>query len=69
MTLGSINSNLDFSKKGTKLLIMAFLKQKELQKIFIEPHLKQRLHLTNKKIRYHGCHAVRHDDHLHIQIN
>jgi hypothetical protein len=20
------------------------------------------------KVRYHGCHAVRHDDHIHIQL-
>jgi hypothetical protein len=26
------------------------------------------LGLTNNKIRFHGCHAVRHDDHLHVQL-
>jgi hypothetical protein len=69
MTFGSINSDLVLSKKGTKKLIQSLLKQSEIQKIFMEPHLKQRLHLTNKKIRYHGCQAVRHDDHIHLQIN
>lgn len=40
------------------------------QKIFIEPHLKGRLGLgLLDKIRYHGCQAVRHDDHIHVQIN
>jgi len=69
MTFGTINSDLILSKKGTKKLIKTLLRQKETQKIFMEPHLKQRLHLTNKKIRYHGCQAVRHDDHIHLQIN
>jgi hypothetical protein len=37
-------------------------------KIFIEPHLLERLKLTSAKIRYHGCQAVRHDDHIHVQL-
>jgi len=69
VTFGSINSDLSFSKKGTKTLIQSLLKHKEIQKIFIEPHIKQRLYLNHEKIRYHGCQAVRHDDHIHLQIN
>lgn len=68
MMLGSINDYLIFSKKGTKKLIKAILKDKRVGKLFIEPHLKKRLHLHNKRIRYHGCRAVRHDDHIHIQL-
>ena len=67
-SFGKINDSLVFSKKGTKLLIQTLLQEKQLGKLFIEPHLKQRMHLDNKKIRYHGCHAVRHDDHIHIQL-
>lgn len=68
LTLGEINKELVFSKKGTKKLIEKLLKNKSLEKLFIEPHLKNRMNLNNKKIRYHGCKAVRHDDHIHIQI-
>jgi len=68
VTLGSINNELKFSAKGTKKLITSILKDKNLGKLFIEPHLKQRLGLNNSKIRYHGCRAVRHDDHIHIQL-
>jgi len=68
ITLGSINEELKFSDKGTKLLISSILKNKNLGKLFIEPHLKQRLDLSNDKIRYHGCRAVKHDDHIHIQL-
>lgn len=68
LTFGTINKELLFSKKGTKRLIEAILKEEELEKLFIEPHLKNRLRLNNNKIRYHGCRAVRHDDHIHIQL-
>lgn len=68
LTLGKINKHLEFSAKGTKILVEAILKQPGLEKLFIEPHLKGRLKLNNAKVRYHGCKAVRHDDHIHIQI-
>lgn len=69
LSLGSKNKHISFSEKGTKKLIKLFLERKEVQKIFIEPHLKKRLNLTHSKIRFHGCGAVRHDDHIHLQIN
>lgn len=68
LTFGEINDDLQFSEKGTKLLIETILQFDNIEKIFIEPHLKQRLKLNHAKIRYHGCGAVRHDDHIHIQI-
>ena len=68
LTLGRINKQIEFSTKGTKALSKSILRQKDIRKIFIEPHLKHRLGLQNDKIRYHGCRAVRHDDHIHIQL-
>lgn len=68
LTFGTINQELLFSEVGTKKLILSILKNKSLGKLFIEPHLKHRLNLHNNKIRYHGCRAVRHDDHIHIQL-
>jgi len=68
LTFGVINPNLEFSEKATKDLILEILKQPSTGKLFIEPHLKSRLNLRNKKIRYHGCQAVRHDDHIHFQL-
>lgn len=67
-TFGTMNSNLTFSKEATKGLILEILKQPAMGKLFIEPHLKNRLNLKNQKIRYHGCQAVRHDDHIHFQL-
>ncbi len=68
LTFGEINKNLKFSLKGTKKLVTSILKSKYLGKIFIEPHLKKRMKLRDNRIRFHGCKAVRHDDHIHIQL-
>lgn len=68
LTLGIQNKELKLSKNATKFLILQILKEPTVQKIFIEPHIKKRLTLNNKKIRFHGCHAVRHDDHIHVQV-
>ena len=39
-----------------------------IDKIFLEPHLKDRFGLQSPKVRFAGCRAARHDDHLHVQI-
>jgi hypothetical protein len=57
-----------FENNRTKELVNSFASHEGLGKIFIEPHLKTRLGLTNSKIRFHGCQAVRHDDHIHVQL-
>ncbi|WP_254453220.1 hypothetical protein [Winogradskyella undariae] len=68
LTLGTIN-NLKLDDKNTKLLIEQILSIQTTEKIFIEPHLKQSLGLRHQsKIRFTGCQAVRHDDHIHYQI-
>lgn len=58
-----------FDSVRTKRLAELIASQSSIQKVFIEPHLKQRLGLKSGKVRFHGCHAARHDDHLHIQTN
>lgn len=69
LTLGQLNNDLEFSKKGTKILAETILKNEQIEKLFIEPHLMSRLNLSSSKIRFHGCGAVRHDDHIHVQVN
>ncbi len=61
-----INFTLDNVR--TRELVNLFASQQTIEKIFIEPHLKTRLNLTTEKIRFHGCGAVRHDDHIHVQV-
>ncbi|WP_216823404.1 penicillin-insensitive murein endopeptidase [Niastella vici] len=57
-----------FYPEKTRSLVELFAHDNRIGKIFIEPHLKLRLQLTSDKIRFHGCQAVRHDDHIHVQL-
>ncbi len=52
----------------TKRLLELMLKNAEIGKIFIEPHLADRFGLKNSKLKFQGCHSVRHDDHIHLQL-
>ncbi len=64
----SNKASFTFNESKTKELVLLWANQDGIGKIFIEPHLVARLHLSHPKIRFHGCHAVRHDDHLHVQL-
>ncbi len=58
-----------FDRQANRRLLQALALNNKTGKIFIEPHLKTRLELQwFQKIRFHGCHAVRHDDHIHLQL-
>lgn len=67
LTFGT-SKDIRFANKATKKLLKILVQSPSIKKIFIEPHLKNRLGLTSKKIRFHGCKAVRHDDHIHLQV-
>ncbi len=56
-----------FDAERTRQFIRLLVEQPGVGKLFIEPHLKARLRLRSGKIRFHGCRAVRHDDHIHVQ--
>ncbi len=68
LSFGSTKKNLTLSEKATKKLIKIILNNQDVSKLFVEPHLKNRLNLHTSKVRFHGCKAVRHDDHIHFQI-
>lgn len=61
-------SYFNFDSTRTRALMNIITEQNNVEKVFIEPHLKTRLNLTSNKIRFHGCQAVRHDDHIHLQV-
>lgn len=62
-------SSMYLDEKRTKALMVIFGKDDRVKKMFIEPHLKERLGLMGyAKVRFQGCHSVRHDDHVHIQL-
>jgi hypothetical protein len=39
-----------------------------VERIFIEPYLSARLGVSSPLLRFQGCRAARHDDHIHVQI-
>lgn len=39
-----------------------------VDKILLEPHMAKRLGVTSPLIRFQGCRAARHDDHIHVEI-
>lgn len=54
-------------EERTAAMIKYFLKEKSVCKILLEPHLKSRLGLSKEnKVRFQGCKAARHDDHIHV---
>jgi hypothetical protein len=44
-------------------------RQPQVSRIFVEPYLAQRLEVADGKVRFQGCHAARHDDHIHVEIS
>jgi len=69
LTFGRPNKDLKFDLKATSNLMDIIVNEANVSKVFIEPHLRDRMRLRNLKIRFHGCQAVRHDDHIHIQVH
>ncbi|MEM9260480.1 MAG: hypothetical protein AAGA62_12595, partial [Bacteroidota bacterium] len=62
-------SGYEVDQPTSRALTRAFARHPKIGKLFLEPHLKARWQLQSYgKIRFHGCAAVRHDDHLHIQL-
>lgn len=57
-----------FDSNRTKYLINLLAKDKKTSKMFIEPYLKKRMNIKSDLIRFQGCQAIRHDDHIHVQI-
>lgn len=38
-------------------------------KILLEPHMMKRLDVSSPLIRFQGCRAARHDDHIHVEVD
>lgn len=52
----------------TAELVRVLLDDARVTRVFLEPHLQTRLDLEHPKLRFQGCRAARHDDHIHIEI-
>lgn len=40
-----------------------------VEKVFVEPHLAKTLGVESDILRFQGCRAARHDDHIHFQVS
>jgi hypothetical protein len=60
--------DLVLDKARNRDLLRMLAAQPDIGKILIEPHLKQSFGVAHPKIRFQGCRAARHDDHIHIQL-
>ena len=58
----------DLDEGRTRTALTWLAANDRVDKVFIEPHLRDRLGLQGQKIRFQGCRAGRHDDHIHIQM-
>lgn len=52
----------------TAALARALLADPRIGKVFLEPPLAARLGLSGARLRFQGCRAARHDDHIHAQL-
>jgi len=53
----------------TAALVRILSADPKVRRIFLEPHLKRRLGLgMDRKVRFAGCQAARHDDHIHVDF-
>lgn len=52
----------------TTALVRALLADPAVGKVFLEPPLAAQLGISSEKLRFQGCRAARHDDHVHIQL-
>lgn len=65
----SANRKWRLDEVRTTALIRQFVDDPRVRRILLEPHLKTRLGFSNNpKIRFAGCNAARHDDHLHVDF-
>lgn len=52
----------------TAALARALLADPMVGKVFLEPPLARQLGLKDAKLRFQGCRAARHDDHIHAEL-
>ena len=60
-------SDLVLDVPRTRAMVLAAMNE-PIDKAFLEPYLINRFGMADPKLLFAGCHAARHDDHLHIQI-
>ena len=59
---------IELDVRRTAALLGALAQDREVRRILIEPHLQRRLGVDYPGIRFQGCRAARHDDHIHVEF-
>ena len=54
--------------RRTTALMRGLLHDPRTAKVFLEPALAAELGLSDPHLRFQGCRAARHDDHIHVQL-
>lgn len=67
-TLNSALPNWQLNHHRTRAAVQWLAEDPRTGKILIEPHIPATLGFTHPKIRFQGCRAARHDDHIHLQL-
>lgn len=52
----------------TAALLRILSSDSRIGRVLVEPHLVRTLDTAHPKIRFQGCRAARHDDHIHLQL-
>ncbi|MHA3980237.1 hypothetical protein ACW9UR_21420 [Halovulum sp. GXIMD14794] len=60
--------DLDLEPERTAFALRWLTQDPRVDKVFVEPHLKTSLGVDGDKLRFQGCRAARHDDHIHLQL-
>lgn len=57
-------------ERRTAELVRRLSADRRVRRVFLEPHLKHRLGFArDTKVRFAGCQAARHDDHIHVDFH
>lgn len=60
--------NRPLEPERTRAALEILVNDPRVSRIFVEPHLVRHLGLSSPKLRFQGCRAARHDDHIHIEL-
>ncbi|WP_234416949.1 penicillin-insensitive murein endopeptidase [Loktanella sp. Alg231-35] len=60
--------NYALDQQRNRAVLQTLTNDPRVGRIFVEPHLAQSLNIAHPKVRFQGCRAARHDDHIHLQL-
>lgn len=58
----------ELEEERTAAILKILSNDERVGKALVEPHLVQSLGVAHPRIRFQGCRAARHDDHIHLQL-